>query len=395
MSLRPYAALAVWLLLALPLRAQQPVLPAMPVLETPPSPSTDAVGGAGAITPTDEAAAFLLNPAHLGRTAHHVRASMTGRLGSATRIPGLAVDGGAVTLSLGDVHAGPLGTVTVGAGLGGAQMRLASPLPLNDGSYYDAADRYTAFGVGISTHGPIRISGGTTVRTLSSTDGLAAETHRSLRGASFDVGTAVDADLTALFGAPSLGPLRPTVTASAAYAQTHIGGEVRYAGAPLQALPRTATIGWGGTVGLALPLDNGASLPLLHITGTLQADHLLARRISADDYDYAALVGALRPQHVLPGRSSDAVTTRRGARVTFGETVSLAIGTFNGGGFPSTDTRGVEIRLAGLLALTSTLTESRPLNWAARHLDFRLSRATYFADSEEEVALTGISLLVW
>ena len=381
--------LPLFLLLLAAAVAAQPVPPtALPLLEIAPSPASQAVGGAGVALPSDAPEAFLHNPALLGLAGEG--AAMGGAPAADWR-RGIELDGAAARIGA------DLGPLAVGVGLAQAQMR--APGFALAGDVVVPEDRYRAIGVGASTRGPVRVAAGAALRHVVTSDAplvfADGVEERALRGVTADLGVALHADLARLAGLGPLGPLAPEAEVTLGYAQTHLGGTVRYSGGAPAPLPRMAALGWSARLGLRAETSSGP-LSLLTLQATLQGEHLLAREGGAPEapFAYASLTGALGPGHALTGRGDGGVTGRRGLRVAALDAVAVSWGALGGGGYADATSWGAEVRLGGLLRAGALAAGRDALAEAGRRVDLRLSRAVAFADTPEAATVTGATLVL-
>ena len=352
---------------------------ALPFLEIAPT----ELGGAGVSRP--DVQTFVQNPALLGLLARDTRAAASGTpltdwLGELDHGSGAALVG---------VTAGP---VAVGAGLSQGRLR-GEQRRLGDGTLYRPADRYRALSLGAATTGPVRLAVGATGRLVSTIDAPVFDgerfSARTLTGATLDLGVAVAADLDDVVRLPRLGPLAPAVAVRAGYAQTHIGGMVRYAGLEATPLPRTAALGWSATAGLDLPTARGA-FRVAELEVSTQAEQSL---VQMDAGKYAAL-GHLSPLHAAAGSGDASTTGRRGARVVLAETLALSTGRYDGWGYDDVRSHSVELRAGGALRLLARVAGSPRVDDLARRVDFRVGRLTTYVGTADESSRTQLSLVV-
>ena len=369
---------------ALPARAQDPVFTALPVLEIPAVPD---LGGATAARTTDDPRSVLQNPALLGLTSGSVRHA-TAAAPSTTWF-------GEQTMSVGAASFGfDAGRLSVGVGLAQGTLR-TDGRTLADGSRYAPTDRYRALGVGVATRGPVRAALGAMARYVTTTDApyWTGESFRAdqLSGVTADLGAAVSADLAALTALPDVAGLRPALEVTAAYAQQHLGGTVRYSGYQHQSLPRLASLGWSATGGLDAPLG-GTTLRLLEAEVAAQTEGSLVRRRDGRT-EYALVTGGLSPLDALRGSGTDVATGRRGLRLTLAETVTVSRGRFDGWGYTDAQTRSFEVGTAGLFTLLASTDPSGPVAGLGR-FDLRLGRTTVWAGTPHQVRRSTVSLVL-
>ncbi len=398
---------AAWLLavvvVALSARSGAQNLPtALPFLEIPPSPSLNAMGSPGVARTDADPYGFLANPARLGLAARDARAATA-------LYPVGASDWFDADLSLASaaLTAGfdlrPRGLpVSLGVGLGETALRFGELTVVSETGLaqasYEPVDRYRALALGAATTGSVRVGLGGTARHVTSTDRAEFVEGRaevsSLYGFTFDLGLLAEADVAALLGRPRLGSVRLALSLATGYAQTHIGGTVRYSGFTTRlALPRTATLGWSGTAGLDLPTAHGA-WRLVEADVAVQAEHSLVREPEEGRYHYARTLGDLAVRDALFGRGSDAVTGRHGLRVTLAQTVALSRGGFDGWGFDDVRTRGFEFHLAGPLRAVSWATGDGRFAALTERFDLRFAHAVYFDGDLHESTFDGLTLVV-
>lgn len=383
--MRLSSALLALLLVASPVRAQEQtaVFTALPVLEIPAVPE---MGGATVGRATDDARAFLQNPAALAlapagqAVAGSPSATWFGESRFETAAAAWSARRGRLALGVG-----------VATGSLSADKRM-----LGDGTPFDPTDRFSALGISVGTQGAVRVALGATARLVTSTDAPTYDGARytvgRLRGATADVGMLATADVARLAGRPHVGALSPALDVSVGYAQTHLGGMVTYSGFGRQSLPRTGALGWSARTGLDLDL-NGRLLRLVEAEGAFQGERRLIRAAGGVT-GYAALTGRLNVSNAFVG-SGDALTTgRRGLRLGLAETLNLSWGRFDGGGYRSVDTRSIEVRTAGLFALAAQHVGPGRLAAALARTDLRVGRTTVFAGTDAATTRTTLSLVI-
>lgn len=371
------------LIAATPVLAQEQTVAfaALPVLDVPALPD---MGGATVGRLTDDARAFAQNPAALGLAP-----------------AGQAVAGSPSAVWFGESRyetTAASWTANRGrfaAGIGVAQGAMSGDArTLGDGTAFDPTDRFRALGVSVGTTGALRVALGTSARLITSTDAPVFDGTRftvgRLRGMTADAGVLVSADVARLAGRPTLGQFAPALDVTAGYAQTHIGGLVKYSGFEGQPLPRTGALGWSARAGLDLPVG-GRPFRVAEVEGAFQAERRLAEQTDAG-LTYAPLTAGFGVTDALAGTGSVLTTGRRGVRVGLAETLSLSWGTFEGGGYRDVATRSVELRTAGLFALTAGRLGS--VGRALARTDLRVGRTTVFAGSPDAASRMTVSLVV-
>ena len=372
------------LLIAVPaVQAQEQfvVFTALPILDVPAVPE---MGGATVGRLADDARSFLQNPAALALAPAGQAAVGTP---SAVWFGESRVETAAASWT------SRVGRLAVGVGAAQGAMS-GDARTLGDGTPFDPTDRFRALGASVATTGAVRVALGATARMVTSTDAPVYDGARytvgRLRGMTADVGALATVDLARLAGRPRVGRLAPALDVTAGYAQTHIGGTVRYSGFSGQPLPRTGALGWSARVGIDTPVA-GRAFRLAEVEGAVGAERRLARPSDAG-LTYAPLTAGVRIADALAGTGTDLTTGRRGVRVGLAETLSVAWGLFDGGGFRPVATRTVEVRAAGLLALAAAHTGS--LGRSLSRLDLRVGRTTVFAGSPDAASRTTFSLVV-
>jgi hypothetical protein len=380
-----------------------PVPTALPFLDLTPSPALLGLGGAGVAQPAADAHLALANPALLGLAARDLSAATAAGPGAADWRGYGDIDLGGVAQMAGtgvSVRGLPL---TVGASYARATMGYGESAIAGTEATYEPTDRYQALSLGAATTGAVRVALGATGRYVTSTDrAILSDGHPKvyqLHGLTADVGAAVSADVAALLGRPAfalplVGRLRPALDLTAGYAQTHVGGRIRYSGGDWLPLPRTARLGWGAVVGLDAPLGRAGTLRPVEAELALMAESRLVREDTDGVYTFDPLVGDLGPLDALFGRGDALVTGRRGVRVMAFETVSVSWGYFGGGGYENARAHAVELRLAGPLKVAAALSGSDALAAAARRFDLRWTRAVTFVGTPYETAMSGFALVV-
>ena len=354
---------------------------ALPVLEIPAVPE---LGGATVGRPADDARAFLQNPAALGLAPGGVRAS------GSPNATWFGESRFGTTAAAWSRHAGP---VLVGVGLAQGAMS-ADARTLADGTAFDPTDRYRALGASVGTAGAVRLSVGANVRYITSTDapvydGARFEVGR-LRGVTADAGALVAVDLARLAGRPRVGAFAPTLDIAAGYAQTHVGGRIRYSGFGRQALPRTGALGWSVRAGLDARVA-GRTLRVVEAEGAFQAER---RLVAHTGVDYAALTGGASLADALSGTGGDVTTGRRGIGVVFAETLSLSWGRTDGGGYRDIATRSIQIRTGGIGSVVASRLGADRLAGALARTDLRLGRTVVFAGTPDATTRTTLSVVV-
>ena len=187
-----------------------------------------------------------------------------------------------------------------------------------------------------------------------------------------------------------VGRFTPALDVTAGDAQTHIGGVVKYSGFAGQPLPRTGALGWSVRAGLDLPVG-GRALRVAEVEGAFQAERRLATQTDAG-LSYAPLTAGFGLADAFSGEGSDLTTGRRGVRLGLAETLSLSVGTFEGGGYREIATRTVELRTAGVFRLAGD--RLGPIGRSLARTDLRVGRTTVFADSPDAATRTTISLVI-
>jgi hypothetical protein len=362
------------------------------------------LGGADVAHRDAGAHAALGNPALAGLAARDLVAATAGGPGASDwrSLGDIRFSGGAQSFGVDGARLGvPL---TLGVALAWTSMDYGERSLQGTRATYAPIDRFAAFSIGGATRGAVRVALGATVRHLSTTDRVTVRNGRasvsSRRGVTADLGLAASADIAAAVGSPEFalpgaGRLRPALEVTAGYAQTHVGGTVRYSGGEAAALPRTARLGWSAVAGIDMDLPAMAgSLRVLEGEVVAQAETRLVRESAGGDYTYAPALGDVGVVDALAGRGDASVTGRRGIRVGIAETLALSVGWFGGAGFDNTASRAMEIRLAGPLKLAAALARSPRLADAARRMDLRWIRAVTFIDSPYETTMNGFSLVV-
>ena len=354
---------------------------ALPVLEIPAVPE---LGGATVGRPADDARAFLQNPAALGLAPTGVRV-----VGS----PNATWFGESQFGTTAAAWSRAVGPVSAAVGLAQGAMS-ADARTLADGTAFDPTDRYRALGGSVGTTGAVRVAAGATVRYITSTDAPVSDGARftvgRLRGVTADVGVLAAADLARLAGRPRVGAFAPALDVSVGYAQTHVGGRIRYSGFGQQALPRTGALGWSVRAGLDVYVA-GRTLRLVEAEGAFQAERRLVGRTGAD---YAALTGGASLADALSGTGGDVTTGRRGVGLTLAETVSLSWGRTDGGGYRDVATRSVQIRTGALVSAVASHLGADRLAGALTRTDLRIGRTVVFAGTPDAAARTTLSLVV-
>lgn len=382
-------ALALLVLLALPVRAQQTlVFSALPVLELPAAPD---LGGAAVGRATADPRAVLHNPARLGLGA-----------------PGAAVAGAPAVTWFGESRFGVSAATwsvehgAIRAGVGLAQGVMSSDTrALADGTPFQPVDRYRALsgGAGLA-FGPadaFRAAVGATARYVTSTDAPVWNgtgfSVGQIRGMTADAGAMASVDVAALAGRPHVGVLRPALDVTAGYAQSHLGGAVQYSGFERQTLPRTAAVGWSARAGLDLPTAV-RPVRLVEAEVAVQTERRLITAGPDGNVTTARVTGGMRAGQILTARHDDLTTARSGVRLALAETLALSWGGFEGGGYREVRTRGVEVSAAGAFALAASRLAPGPLADALGRTDLRLARETVFAGTPEASSRTTLTLVV-
>ncbi|HYE96467.1 MAG TPA: hypothetical protein VD962_09680 [Rubricoccaceae bacterium] len=374
--------------------AQRP-LTALPFLEIPPSPTLNAMAGAGVALPSADPYAFLYNPAQAALAARDVA-------GGAALYPGGADWIGRFNYGSAAAMGGArIGRFALGGGLAQTALHFGEvEVRSRDGAYvarYEPVDRYLAAAVGASTTGAVRGAVGLATRFVSSTDSPTFEGDEfsvgRIWGFTMDLGAMAAADVARLVALPRVGPMRPALEVSAGYAQTHIGGTVGYSGSSYRdPLPRTALLGWAASAGLDLPLAT-STLRVVQADLALQAEHSLVHRREDGSCGYGLVLGDMNVARALTGTGNEETTGRRGLRLALAETVELSAGEFHGGGYEGRS-YGVAVRAAGPLKAAAHLTARPVLARLADHFDVRYTHAVYFAGTPNETAFGGLSLAV-
>lgn len=284
------------------------------------------------------------------------------------------------------------GRLAGGVALAQGTMR-GTPRTLADGSTYAPGDRFRSLSLGVGTTGAVRLAVGATGRYVTSTDvpvwdGDSFEVGQ-LRGVTADVGVLVQADVAALAGRPTVAGLAPSLDVTAGYAQTNIGGAVRYSGFSRQALPRLGALGWSARAGLDTPVG-AATVRLVEAEVAFSAERLLVEQ-TPESTGYALVVGRMPLAAPLTGAGDDRMAGRRGVRVALAETVGLSWGRFDGWGYTQAQTRSWDVGTAGASRWLATRADG-PLADVLRRLDLRVGQTTVWAGTPNAETRTTVTL---
>ncbi len=378
-------ALLALIVASLPVRAQEQtaVFTALPVLEIPAVPE---MGGATVGRATDDARAFLQNPAALALAP--AGKTLAGS-------PSAAWFGESRYETAAAAWSARRGRLAFGAGLATGALS-ADARTLGDGTPFDPTDRFTALGASVGTAGALRVALGATARFVTSTDAPVYDGARftigRLHGVTADVGVLATADVARLAGRPKVGRVSPALDVSVGYAQTHLGGMVTYSGFGTQPLPRTGALGWSARTGLDMNV-NGRPLRLVEAEGAFQGERRLVRE-DGGVTGYAALTDGLTLADALSGSGDASTTGRRGLRLGLAETLAVSWGRFDGGGYRDVATRSVEVRTAGLFALAAQYIGPGRLGRTLARTDLRVGRTTVFAGTDTATTRTTLSVVI-
>lgn len=266
---------------------------------------------------------------------------------------------------------------------------------LADGTLYAPTDRFRSLSLGVGTTGVVRVAMGATGRYVTSTDvpvwdGTAFHVGR-LRGVTFDGGVLAQADVAALAGRPTVAGLAPALDVATGYAQTNVGGGVRYSGFGPQALPRLGALGWSARAGLDAPVGT-AVVRLVEAEVAFSAERLLVEQ-AAETTGYAPVTGRMPLAAPLTGTGDERTTGRRGARVALAETVALSWGRFDGWGYDDARTRSWEVGTAGTARWLATQTDGVVAD-VLRRVDLRIGQTTVWAGTPEAEVRTTVTLAI-
>lgn len=349
------------------------------------STEAQAVAEAGAFGRAEDPLRLLDNPALLADFSDGVRVSghlMDTWLG----VDDLEASGGAIAGGLRTRMGGVPATVGVGLAVGTFSQ---PPVTLIDvdgtelATVPEGGERVLALGVGMGLEGPVRVRLGGAVRSLRSQPlfhierdplGVPSPSYESERA------TAVAADLgldvTAPFGrwlrlAPAPGTdVVLDVTLGYALRGIAVSGD-----APpgyLAEAERQPTAGAAFRTGLDVALDTPTPLR------AVEAEYLTgAEDPGADAW------GNLTASHVLLGQGdTDLTVVHRAARMTFGETLTLSRGAFEGANFVARESWGLGLSTAGALRLVGRLADRPDLHALGSRFDLRYTYAEYEFDPD-------------
>ncbi len=285
-----------------------------------------------------------------------------------------------------------VGPIAAGVALGVGTMQGTSRT-LADGTTYAPADRFRSLSIGAGTRGAVRVAAGVTGRYVTSTDVPVWDgdsfSAGQLRGFTFDGGVQAQADVAALAGRPTVAGLTPALDVTAGYAQTHIGGAVRYSGFSQQALPRLGALGWSARTGVDAPVGR-ATVRLVEAEVAFSAERLLVQQ-DAGTTAYALVSGGLPLAAPLTGTGDERTTGRRGARVALAETVALSWGRFDGWGYTDAKTHSWEVGTMGAARWLATRTDGTFAD-VLRRVDVRVGQTTVWAGTVNEETRTTVTL---
>ncbi len=390
------SALTLCLVLVLsvfPLSAQQAGITAVPFMRVPPSPSANALAGAGTALPTDEPFGAYFNPAHVGLAAQKNVLSIYGLPTEADlnlRIPICSY-----ALQIGYNLQEEMEGFPLSAGIGYHRQsvgptRLTRTSP--DGRVLDEVsldESYDAFTLGLAADFGLQIALGMSLKFIRS-DFLDfnANRPRNLEATA----TALAHDFGLLLRLPlvasvedcfdtdlSIGDsLRPSFDVALGYAAQNFGGEVNYI-VDDDPLPRTSRLGYALSAALDFSRNN-IPLRLVQADWTVDAEELLVSRDSLG-FEYLSPFSSINPiDNLLLGQRSADVGLRVGMRLEIAELLQLNSGELRrqeGSTEFTLDGCGWALRSKGLLKIADLLFTSDTLSFLHRHFDLRYYSAEY------------------
>ncbi len=393
-------ALIFTIIFTISLAAQDASL--LPILTTSPSPKLNAMAGIGVALPTTDSYGQFYNPAQVAFAARHSNFSIHflpgGQDLSNTGKPELKSSAS----NLGYQLRGRRDEKSVSLGIG----YINSDLDLGAKTFVDSMgnpirttvqnENYYSITLGVGFTYFVDINLGLTYKSIISNPGFIQISDNEIVQArdyigTWDYGILITAPLHRFIFKPGKdAKLRPLLDFSVGYSKTNSSSEIKYNDfIPELPLPRTARLGYSARGGIGITFER-KHFQAFEAYFSVEANDLLVKQ-EDNGFSYQGFIGDIDiSKHIIKAQGDEKVTSRVGYGIELFETLYLAGGFYEGGGFEKTNTFGFGIRTKGIFRLFQTKYTKNAFSFIFDNMDFQYYSSVYSVYPGDEVRFNGV-----
>jgi hypothetical protein len=373
------------------------------------SPLFIGAGEIGAAIPSTDASGFYLNPAQLGnfsRTNNFSLFFMPQKTEWMSKV---------ITMN----------SYSAAAGYNFADNNKKLPLSIGVGYYYNkmdfeglggGADKFDCFSIGAGYDYYLSFNVGFSVKSFSSkfVDYSASIANKTVEatGNAFDLGVMITAPVSKLiyndlsYKVNNNVILKPKFDITIGYSATNIGDRVTYSD-PNQSdpLPRNARLGY--TLNLACDaLISRTPVNIISYSFTAEAEDFLVKYNPIVDplssyawgsepykQEYQGPMGDISvSKNLIELKGDKDVVVHKGHIFNFFETVTYAIGNYNGNGYQNIQTDCIGVSSAGIFKLLNACVDNKVVDYITDHFSVEYYNTNFFKDTGMETNMKGIVL---
>lgn len=382
---------------------------AIPSLSLNPSPELTGLGWTGVSIPNDDPFGFYYNPANLGYFSQKNNFSFNTYTTPAEWFKNFRARGieyNNYAFNVGYNFQKEFNGLDISAGAGFIHSKFSfGTFYSSAGNSFESYDSYNAFGLGASINYYVSFSMGITFKSVFSklSDNPVDDNFGEADVNAIDYGFLLTVPVTKFFDNNGFrlsdkAVLIPAFSYSLGYSRLNIGDEVYYID-PAQSDPIPLTARLGHTFSFGLDLGNeDFNLNLINYDLILEADDILIEKSFQTDStvktSYQGMLGDIDfVKHLIQLEGDDKVVVHKGHAINLLETIKILRGSFRGRGFmDGRFTDGLIISSRGMFKFIGYITGSETLRFIGDHFDIRYTESTLFADSQDAVDFSSISV---
>jgi hypothetical protein len=368
---------------------------AIPALGLNPDPQSFGLGMSGVSLPSNDPTGFYFNPAMLGYSSQTKNLSiqfytdkviwLPGRISSGTTFNNIGITAGYNFENI-------LNGLNLSAGLGFISNKFdygwsyAYDQSSRTNIYYDAFDKYNAFGIGVSLNYYINLSLGLTFKAIDSKIGPFA--NEEIMPNAVDWGVLLNVPVSKLVADDLIYKpfentfLKPVVNLSMGYSRSNIGNEVSYIDpAQKDPLPLTARLGYTISLGSDL-LVNNHSINFFTYDITIESEDLLINPIPGVGFSYQGLLGNLKPwENLIEWKQTTKMTLRKAQKFSLFETISFLNGSYYNSSPGDNWTNGIMVSTNGIFKLLSwNFYDNQYVKFFLDHFEIQYVKASWISN---------------
>jgi len=365
---------------------------AVPFLQISPSPEANGQGCTSVSRTSDDPYAINYNPAHLGISSNQSNVMFSFYPSKTKWLPGLGLsDLTYNTLVLcGGMNLEEYLSVPLSVGVAYSRVDLnlglfnrTSPNGPDIIGTFNGEEHNDAFSLGVGLDIGIKLAIGMTFRRTESNLGNSGagieQTSYSASAWSRDYGLLINAPIVDLVTNESelIAGITPICDLSFGSALTNIGDKISYVDQKQSdPLPRNISIGTTLEIGFKYTRTDHK---LMSFTWTRQSDNLLVGRDTMGNSFYREMFGDIDFfKNIVQGKRTETIDLSQGWQVGIAEIIFIRGGSFVGTGNRSFTTKGLGLRLSGILKLLQDIkVESYELSYITNHFDIRYDQSDY------------------